>query len=277
MGYDVAMTDDEYKRLIAETFARRLEGAVQAAPFVGKNPSLIGALAEQLIRQWIRQIVAPINVSTGTIVGLESHTAMPDQLDIILWAPNPLPAVMEIDDFAIVPRPSVLAVLEIKNSDDNRGLRDIARRAQLALNWMPKPALFKGVICSRGAAEMPAVGSRLATLHENRQALWILEGADGATPRVNVSNLFSLFNFLAGVRQRYMKFAGGTMFIPSEGAEYLAFSPPFPESFQAEVRQIDASTVEFRPISLVSGSFEHDLVTGTGVLRKAAGSEEDGE
>src|SRR5205085_8350715 len=101
------MEGHEFLVLLASQLARELTAHETIRSFVGqRNWVLIGAHAEASLHRFIARVVAPLNVSTGTIVYEGNVGKEPPQLDAIIWSPAPVPAVFEDAGFAIVPRGS---------------------------------------------------------------------------------------------------------------------------------------------------------------------------
>jgi len=109
---------------------------------ITRNPAVIGAFAEQSVRQITAAMVAPFRTSTGTISGphlhgrTESGAHTNKQLDLIMWDPNPLPAVFAAGDFAVVPDISCAGVLEIKSS----AYTDVGTKMRDTLDWVEDSA-----------------------------------------------------------------------------------------------------------------------------------------
>ena len=76
-----------------------------------------GAVLEEAFRQWLRERVAPLIVSTGTIMGAPAK----DQLDVIIWDPRYIAAVVRVGDVAYVPATAVRGILEIKGGHPSPG------------------------------------------------------------------------------------------------------------------------------------------------------------
>jgi len=84
-----------------------------------RNTDVIGAYAEASIHRLARRVLAPYRVSTGAVISPELFLAGNDipQVDLVAWTPAPLPALFEVESFALVPRRSVIGVIEIKRSN----------------------------------------------------------------------------------------------------------------------------------------------------------------
>src|ERR1700704_171401 len=94
----------EYLTNVAAQLVHELQPVLQIKE-VTSNSELLGMYAEASLRRLVQRVVHPMRVSTGAVLDYP----MPDQLrqiDIVIWAPFPAPAVFEVEDFALVPRSS---------------------------------------------------------------------------------------------------------------------------------------------------------------------------
>ena len=105
------------------------------------NTDVVGAYAEAVVRRFVRRTVAPLRVSTGAVFRFPKPETV-NQEDLIIWAPNPATAILDVDDFAIVPEGSVFGVIEVKKSDgtNKRGVTDFHARWKCPSYWKT----FKG-------------------------------------------------------------------------------------------------------------------------------------
>jgi hypothetical protein len=112
-----ASDQDEYLAAYAQQFAGGLF-ANKAIKRFADNSDVIGAYAEATVRELIRKMVHPLRVSRGAVIGpdLYANPKSVRQLDTIIWSPNPLPAIFESGDFALVPRGGCCGVIEVKRS-----------------------------------------------------------------------------------------------------------------------------------------------------------------
>ena len=100
---------------IAAQLVHELQPVLQIKQ-VTANTDLLGTYAEASLRRLVRRVVYPMRVSTGAVLDYP----MPDhlrQIDIVLWAPFPAPAVFEVEGFALVPRSSAFGLIEVKRSN----------------------------------------------------------------------------------------------------------------------------------------------------------------
>ena len=82
------------------------------------NSDVLGKCAEAAARSFVKRCVYPLHVSTGAVISPEiciDPKTVP-QIDTIIWAPSPAPAIFENGEFALVPRSSCFGILEIKTS-----------------------------------------------------------------------------------------------------------------------------------------------------------------
>jgi hypothetical protein len=90
------------------------------------NSDIIGAYAENIVRKMIARIINFAKISTGSVVTVENvRDKNLAQIDTIIWIPNPLPAIFEANEFALVSKTSVLGILEIKNTNYTRAVKSI--------------------------------------------------------------------------------------------------------------------------------------------------------
>ena len=63
-----------------------------------------------------RESSTPLKVSTRAVIAPEMVDAKEEipQIDTIIWQPNPFLGIFRSGDFALIPRQSSLAILEVK-------------------------------------------------------------------------------------------------------------------------------------------------------------------
>jgi hypothetical protein len=189
------------------------------------NTDVIGAHAEAVVRRLVSRTVSPLRVSTGAVIDEALDPKNVPQVDTIIWSPNPMPALFEVGDFGIVPRGSVMALMEIKRSAYGMG-PELARRLSDAVvaqfvvgkpeGWPPPQEAQKypdyqamGVICLREAkARSDAALKTLVA--EGRCVVLLDEQADGDL-LPNPEGACRLINFLVRARQLAMLWNGRTM------------------------------------------------------------------
>ncbi len=114
-------------RMLAQELVTPIQGNTDIRPFAN-NPDLIGAYAEGTVRALVERMVSPLRVSRGAIIAPDHCGEKVKQLDLIVWTPHPMPALFEVGDFALVPRGSAIAYMEIKarnyNARVGKGISD---------------------------------------------------------------------------------------------------------------------------------------------------------
>jgi len=189
---------------LACQLAHELTGHGTLRGFVGRNTALIGAYAEASVRRFITRVVSPLQVSTGTIVYEDNFGKNPPQLDVIIWSPTIAPAIFESGEFAVVPRGSAHAYLEIKASHyKNTVGKDIARTIAhgTTLIWPNLGAAFKpamGVVCLKDTSHRDPA---LDALVKNGDAV-VLMDIQGARIVPRPPDVWTLVSFLLSVRRR---------------------------------------------------------------------------
>jgi hypothetical protein len=175
------------------------------------NTDVVGAYIEAAVRALVRRHVAPLQVSSGAVIDQANVPGDPrlPQIDTIIWAPSPAPAVFQVGEFGLVPRSSTFGVLEIKASAYNLAKLDrrltaecikkvTADRSEEERKRVGDFVAGLGVICvrmanqSRSGLEKMRNASRVVVLFE--------EEADQYRPRP--TDIYRLINFLAFMRLR---------------------------------------------------------------------------
>ena len=173
-----------------------------------RNPAIIGAYVESAVRQLIIRYVDPLRVSTGTVIDEANPVGDPKrpQVDTIIWMPSPVPGIFEVGEFAVVPRGSAVAILEVKSSayklkalderldaDFVRGLTADTLSGEKA-NFVPGLGVIS--ICRAGQS----VKRVLSMANADRVVVLFEQVGDRYKPRPR--DIFRLVNFLADVRFR---------------------------------------------------------------------------
>lgn len=111
------MTREQFLKALADQLIHELRPNQSIKRFAD-NSAIIGAYAEATLRQFVSRVVAPLRVSTGAVISEQLCERPKDvqQIDLIIWAPSPAPAICCSGDFALVPRSSCFGVMEIKRS-----------------------------------------------------------------------------------------------------------------------------------------------------------------
>jgi hypothetical protein len=192
---------------VADQLAHDLVSNRAITEFTG-NSDLKGSYAEQTVRDLVLRMVSPMKVSTGAIIYEGICPGSVPQLDTIIWAPCPVPAIFESGHFALVPRDSAMAFLEIKRSmypgAGEKMAATLAREDELVLRYQfsgieSPPERSLGVVCLQERGQGDANLSKLAA--DDRAVVLLVEQADG-TLKANPGAMYRLVNFLAGVRLR---------------------------------------------------------------------------
>src|SRR5438874_859611 len=107
----------EFLRLLAPHVVAELRPPPDLQKFT-RNPAVVGAYVEAAVRQLVRRQVFPLHVATGAVIDQANIPGDPSlpQIDTIVWAPSPVPAVFQVGEFGLVPRSSSYGILEIKAS-----------------------------------------------------------------------------------------------------------------------------------------------------------------
>ncbi len=204
----------EYLSTVASQFAAELQ-PVLAMKGVTANSDLLGRYTEAAVTRLVRRIVSPMHVCTGEVLDYPLPPVL-RQLDLVIWAPFPAPAVFEVEGFGLVPRSSAFGVIEVKRSNysgvDDRlqeFFEDVDARRIVSDQGGP-------VADYRAASPGLAVISRLEAAPSGRLKAWlearrvvaIFEG-DGDDTRVRPGDVLALINFLHYVTWRYRVQASG--------------------------------------------------------------------
>ena len=167
-----------------------------------RNTDVIGAFAESLVYKFTERIIAPIRISSGTIVDSGIPNTDTPQFDLIFWSPNPIPAIVAEDRFGIVPKNSALGIAEIKKSDYNSGLDQIESMLVNSQRYLPQhaPDAYIGIILIRehnGVEE--GNDNKLTRLLNTKRVVYLLNWNDG-NPTINYPGFYRLINFLGHIR-----------------------------------------------------------------------------
>lgn len=193
---------------LAKELAGRITPAEKIKPFVGQNADLLGDFVEAQVRQFVRDVVKPLRVSHGAVIGQPTTNAhqMAKQVDTIIWQANPLPPVFEAGDFALVPWADSMGVLEIKSSAYAGVGSDIDRFLRMEYDLTcgrlyPEkrgiPSILGVIALSTGSIHDPI----LRDLISDQKAVVLMHYEDGKYQPSDQAML-TLANYLAGVRQR---------------------------------------------------------------------------
>jgi hypothetical protein len=199
-------TTREFLEALAPHLLGELRPPVELSRFT-RNPAVVGAYVESAVRDLIVRFVAPLRVCTGAVIDQSNKPFDPrlPQVDTIVWAPSPVPAVFAAGEFAMVPLSSSFGVLEVKSSAydiaklDKRLAPGLLRRLVAArLQGEPKPVLGMGVVCVRLANQSARKLARM----RNAGSVVVLFDQVGNRYVPRVKDIYRLVNFLAAVRLR---------------------------------------------------------------------------
>jgi hypothetical protein len=207
---------DNQRQAYYENFAKHL--AKQMVPsdeiksFVGSHSTLVGDFAEAQVRKFVRQVVFPLRVSHGAVIAPESYgIERAKQVDTIIWTPNPLPPLFEVDDFALVPWTSSMGILEIKSSAYRDVGKDIAGVLDMEcdLTCGRRPTEDRGIPAALGVIVLqkePISDSKLTELIASGKVVVLLQ-KEGNNYNPNAEALLRFVNHLAGIRRRALQLA----------------------------------------------------------------------
>jgi hypothetical protein len=111
------MTGEGFLRALASQMTDELRPSESIHRFT-TNPDVLGAYAEASLRSFVLKVVFALRVCTGAVIS-EQLCSQPEkvpQIDTIIWAPSPAPAIYAAGDFGLVPRGGVFGIMEIKRS-----------------------------------------------------------------------------------------------------------------------------------------------------------------
>ena len=182
------------------------------------NTAVIGAYAENTVIEFVRRMVDPLRVSTGAVISPELVSAEPEipQIDVIIWQPNPLPSIFTSGDFGLIPRMSVMGILEVKRSAYS-GIGAKIKKILDAEDQLTSPVTLilnskkvfssLGVVCVR---ETKISDTPLENLISDGRVVVLCEidVAGNITP--NPSHIMQLVNYLVTLRMK-AKIADGAI------------------------------------------------------------------
>lgn len=200
----------DFLRMLAPHIIAELRPPSELQKFT-RNTAVVGAYVEAAVRELIRRQVFPLHVASGAVIDQENIPGDPHlpQIDTIIWAPSPAPAVFQVSDFALVPRSSAFGVLEIKSSAydprdlDKRLKTDFIQKVTADSSQEEKEHIGEfvaglGVICLRTKKQSQETLAKME--NANRVVVLFDEEDDSIQPRAR--DIYRLVNFLAFVRLR---------------------------------------------------------------------------
>lgn len=192
------------------------------------NSDLLGSYAEACVRRLAERVVKPMRVSTGAVLDYPVPPSL-RQLDVIIWAPFPAPAVFEVEDFALVPRSSAFGVLEIKRSNYSSADSELEKFIE-----SPGPVVGEPDPSISGDDLRSVLGvitvmenrpsAKLQSLIESRKVVALLE-KDEDKVSVRGRDVLVLVNFLQYVSWRY-RIRGAQAWVPQVNVASLEESDP---------------------------------------------------
>lgn len=207
MSHDPA----EFLRLLAPHVVAELRPPPDLQRFT-RNTAVVGAYVEAAVRELVRRQVSPLHVATGAVIDQANIPGDPKlpQVDTIVWAPSPVPAVFQVGEFGLVPRSSSMGVLEIKASAydpadlDDRLSEPFIRRVTADQAFGEEAALGNriaglGVICLRRKDQSQAA---VDSMKSAERVVVLFEEQDDDTIQPRSKDIYRLVNFLGYLRLR---------------------------------------------------------------------------
>jgi hypothetical protein len=200
----------DFLRMLAPHIIAELRPPSELQKFT-RNTAVVGSYVEAAVRELIRRQVFPLRVASGAVIdqaNIPGDLHLP-QIDTIIWAPSPAPAVFQVSDFALVPRSSAFGVLEIKSSAydlaklDKRLKTDFIQKVTADPSPQEKAHVGEfiaglGVICLRTKKQSQGLLAKME--NANRVVVLFEEADDVIQPRAR--DIYRLVNFLGFVRLR---------------------------------------------------------------------------
>ncbi len=155
------------------------------------------------MRRLVTRMVHPMRVCTGAVIDFPMPKSL-RQLDLIIWAPHPAPAIFEVEGFGLVPRSSSFGVIEIKRSNYSDADRHISEVLDLAdanaiVRDTPTPgrpanmrASAFGIVCV--LEKEPS--ALLKALIDQKRAAAIFNRSSNGGVEVRTKDVLELVNFL---------------------------------------------------------------------------------
>jgi hypothetical protein len=200
----------DFLKLLAPQILAELRPPTEIKRFT-RNPAVVGAYIETAVREFVRRQVQPLRVATGAVIdqdNIPGDVKLP-QIDTIVWAPSPVPAVFQVGEFGLVPRRSAFGILEIKSSaydipalDKTLAAAVIKRATADHLpgeeEFMHGAAPGLGVVCLRAKGQ--SAKKLEGMTHRERVVVLFEEAGDKIVPRP--AEVYRLVNFLGLLRMR---------------------------------------------------------------------------
>jgi hypothetical protein len=158
-----------------------------------------------------------VRVSTGAVLDYPMPPCL-KQLDVVIWAPFPAPAIFEVEDFALVPRSSAFGVIEIKRSNYDKAVSDLQ-------SFLEAPETAKLVsepipgIEEIGSAVLGVIGvlenkpsAKLQAFFDAKKVIAVFDKS-GQQTEVRKQDVLILVNFLQFISWRY-RFRAAQPWVP---------------------------------------------------------------
>ncbi|MEX2490760.1 MAG: hypothetical protein WD425_03250 [Nitrospirales bacterium] len=212
---------DPYFSLVYRELIEELTANIRISHFT-RNSDVIGAYAEASICRLVKRVLSPYRVSTGAVISPELHIAKNDipQLDLIAWTPAPLPALFEVDSFALVPRRSVIGIMEIKRSNysgvGTRLAGVLSRMNELTSDRLADEDRSDWGIGIVVILEGDSDRVLRKQIEEGRTIALLEKHSEGYEPREN--DIMRLINFLSNTRGRGKAVDGIAQLMPNKAS-----------------------------------------------------------
>lgn len=197
----------DYMAMLAEQFVHELQPIV-AIKKITSSPVLLGQYAEAAIMRLVRRCVEPMRICGGAVLDFPLPSDL-RQIDTIIWAPHPAPALFDVEGFGLVPKSSAFGVMEIKRTCYSGVVAEltgfiaavatqsiVSEPARSIADYAKLPGL--GVVCILDKK----APKKLQALIAKEQVVAIFEMDSGA-PRVRARDVLVLINFLHRVTWRH--------------------------------------------------------------------------
>ena len=185
---------------------------------VTANTDLLGKYTEASVRNLVHRIVQPMRACTGAVLDYPVPILL-RQIDIIIWAPFPVPALFDVEGFGLVPKSSAFGVIEVKRSNYS-GVDELLEGFLADVDARKIVADPGGPIADYGRS--PGIGivsvleaapsARLQSLIDADKVVAIFE-RKGDTIRVRPRDVLVLVNFLHYVTWRYRVQGSGPQYL----------------------------------------------------------------
>ncbi|MDN5210711.1 hypothetical protein QQ020_01590 [Fulvivirgaceae bacterium BMA12] len=203
---------NQYHKDYTESLGANLNSVKSISKFT-KNTAVIGQYAEKVVIEFLKDMVNPIKISTGTIIYDGADIDNSPQFDLIVWDANPLPPIFKIDDFGLVPRNSVIGIIEIKRTDYQKGLDHIKEIYDNRVNFLPgymktdssmKPG-FLGVVCISENYKIDGNNTYTKLRDDTKNSVVHLIEKNNGDYQINHKGIYELINFVIGIMKNHKK------------------------------------------------------------------------